>query len=200
MPAAARARLTSAARSGGMWTDSQPSSPATGLTAPGAIGRRGRGSRRRPRLARPAPGRCLRPRADRSMRTLADDAPGRDDPEDVDELLDLAEDVARHEHGLARRGELLERRAHGDDAGRVEPVRRLVEEQQARVAQQGGRDAEPLLHPERIGLDAVLRPLAQADELEELLDPRLRRLGARWPPGSAGSRGRTGRGRTTASR
>ena len=108
---------------------------------------------------------------------LAHDAPGRDDPEDVDQLLDLAEDMARHEHGLARCRELPERRAHGDDARRVEPVRWLVKEQQARVTEQGGGDAETLLHPERIGLDAVLGPLAQADELEELLDPRLRRPG-----------------------
>jgi hypothetical protein len=37
---------------------------------------------------------------------------------------------------------------HRDDAGRIEAVRRLVEEEQARVAQERRRDPEPLLHAE----------------------------------------------------
>ena len=157
MPAAARVRLTSVDRSGGMWTDSQPASPATGLTAPGAIGSRtsNGGVDLGWRHPHPDGAFALEQIGDA---TLAHDAPGRDDPEDVDELLDLAEDMARHEHGLARCRELPERRAHGDDARRVEPVRWLVKEQQARVTEQGGGDAETLLHPERIGLDAIASP------------------------------------------
>ena len=69
---------------------------------------------------------------------------------------------------------MAERLAHRHDAGRIEPVGRLVEEEQARVAQEGGGDPEPLLHPERIRLDLVPRPIAEPDELEQLLDPALR--------------------------
>ena len=76
-------------------------------------------------------------------------------------------------------GELPERLAHRDDPGRVEAVRRLVEEEEPRVAEERGGDPEPLLHPERVGLDLVAGPIAQPDELEQLLDPRL--LGVRAP-------------------
>ena len=41
--------------------------------------------------------------------------------------------------------------AHLGHAGRVEPVRRLVEDQQLRVLEQRGGDAEALLHAQRVG-------------------------------------------------
>ena len=41
--------------------------------------------------------------------------------------------------------------AHLGHAGRVEPVGRLVEDQQLRVLEQRGGDAESLLHPQRVG-------------------------------------------------
>ena len=44
------------------------------------------------------------------------------------------------------------------DAGRVEAVGRLVEDQQLGVLEQGGRDRQPLLHAERVGLVAVAGP------------------------------------------
>ena len=65
-------------------------------------------------------------------RPLPDQPARGDDPDDVGQLLDLAEDVAGDEHGLAGRGQVPERLAHGHDPGRIEPVGRLVEEQQAR--------------------------------------------------------------------
>ena len=42
------------------------------------------------------------------------------------------------------------------------------------IAEEGRGDAEPLLHPERVRLDLVPRPIAQPDELEQLLDPAVR--------------------------
>lgn len=69
---------------------------------------------------------------------------GGDDADDVDHLLDLAVEVARDKDGLAQLGEAAERLAHGHDAGRIETVRRFVEEEQLRVAQQGGGDPETL--------------------------------------------------------
>ena len=64
--------------------------------------------------------------------------------------------------------------AHGHDAGRIQPVGGLVEQEQPRVAQQRRRDPESLLHPEGVALDLVARPFAEADELEQLLDPTAR--------------------------
>ena len=46
--------------------------------------------------------------------------------------------------------ERADERAHLGHAGRVEPVGRLVEDQQLRVLEQRGGDAEPLLHAQRV--------------------------------------------------
>ena len=67
------------------------------------------------------------------------------------------------------------RPTHPPDAGRVEPVGRLVEDQHRRVADQRRRQAEPLPHAERVVADAPRRLLrGQADEVEHLVDPDLR--------------------------
>src|SRR5207247_1469819 len=55
--------------------------------------------------------------------------------------------------------------------GRVEPCRGLVEQEQARPAQQRSGDAEPLAHAVRVAPDAVARAIAQVDDLEHLVDP-----------------------------
>jgi hypothetical protein len=59
-------------------------------------------------------------------------------------------------------------------AGRVEAVRRLVEQEQGRIAQQGSRDPEALLHAERVGRDLVAGAITEARQVEELLDPSRR--------------------------
>jgi len=51
-----------------------------------------------------------------------------DDGHLVGELLHLPQAVARDEHGVALGGEPTQQVPHGDDAGRIEAVRRLVEE------------------------------------------------------------------------
>ena len=48
----------------------------------------------------------------------------------------------------ALRGEGLQEGAQPAHAGRIESVRGLVEDQQLGVAEQGGGEAEALLHPE----------------------------------------------------
>ena len=55
-----------------------------------------------------------------------------------------------------------DQRAHVGHAGRVEPVGRLVEHDQLRVAQQRRRDAEPLLHAERVALELVVARSARS--------------------------------------
>ena len=54
--------------------------------------------------------------------------------------------------------------AHVAHPGRVEPGRRLVEQQQLRLAQQRRRDPEPLPHAVRVAADAILRAVAQLDD------------------------------------
>ena len=66
-----------------------------------------------------------------------------------------------------RAAQLLEQQAHGAPPDRVERRRRLVEQQQPRLADERLRDPEPLLHPLRHAVDAALRGLRERDELEQ---------------------------------
>jgi hypothetical protein len=52
--------------------------------------------------------------------------------------------------------------------------RRSFEDQQGRAVQQAHADVEPPFHAARIVLDGVLRPVGQADDLQDLLDPGTR--------------------------
>ena len=56
---------------------------------------------------------------------------------------------------------------------RVEPVRRLVEDQQLGVAEQRGRQPEPLAHPERVPLDAPARRRVELDQAQHLVHARV---------------------------
>ena len=97
-----------------------------------------------------------------------------DDRDAVAGVLDLGEQVARHEHGAALGAEAAQQLADLADAGRVEPVRRFVEHEQRRVLEQRGREAEPLLHAERVAAHFVVAAFGEADELEHRLDARRR--------------------------
>ena len=72
----------------------------------------------------------------------------------VDRLRDLGQHVARDEHRPAARRERAQEVAQPAHAFRVEPVRRLVEHEQLRLAEQRGGEPEPLPHAERVALDA----------------------------------------------
>ena len=117
-------------------------------------------------------------------RPLADESAGRDDADDVDHEPDLAQDVAGHEHGLAARCETAQQLPHRHDARRIEPVRRFVKQEELGIVEQGGRNAQTLLHAERIGPHLVVGTAGQSDELEQLVDPAFRGR----PPGR-GERG-----------
>ena len=71
-------------------------------------------------------------------------------------------------------GQAADEVAHVAHAGRVETRRRLVEEEQPRLAQERGRDPEPLAHPVRVAADAMLRAVGQLDQLEYRVDARAR--------------------------
>ena len=79
-------------------------------------------------------------------RALGDDLAHVDDRREVAGLLDLVEQVRGQQHGAPLGDQLADQVAHLEDAGRVEPVHRLVEDQQLRVGQQAARDAEALAH------------------------------------------------------
>ena len=90
----------------------------------------------------------------------------------VGDLLDLAQHVRRHEHGAALIGERAHEQTDPADALGVEAVRRLVEHQHARVAQQRFGDRQAVLHTERQAADAHLGHLGQADDGEHFAHAR----------------------------
>ena len=81
--------------------------------------------------------------------------------------------MARHEH-RAPAGRLgAHQVAHPADAGRVEAVGRLVEDQHVGIAQQRRGDREPLAHAHRVALHAPVGGAGQVDLLEHLAHARL---------------------------
>ena len=109
-------------------------------------------------------------------RRLHHEAPASDDHDVVDGLRDLGQQVARHDHRPAAVGERTEEAAQPVHALGVEAVGGLVEDQHLRVAEQGARQAEPLAHAEREALDAPVADVAEPDQLQHLVDARLRDL------------------------
>ena len=63
-------------------------------------------------------------------RPFAHQATGRDDPDHIRHLLHLGQEMAGHEHRLSFGGEVTQGLAHGHDPRRVEPVGRLVEQEE----------------------------------------------------------------------
>src|SRR4051812_24073000 len=119
-----------------------------------------------------APGHAVARRAgaERGGRALGDEAPLLDDRDAVAQRLRLVEVVGRQQDGLAEvleRAHDVPRRAPGR---RVEPGRRLVEEDQLGVADEGEREvqAPQLAAAERARVRAGL--LGEAGELDDLVD------------------------------
>ena len=108
--------------------------------------------------------------AERPRRPLGDDPAAGDDRDAVGELLGLVHVVRREEDGLAERAQPVDHVPGGAARRRVEARRRLVEEDQLRVADQRERDVEPPplpareLRRERVGL------LVEPDERDRLVD------------------------------
>jgi hypothetical protein len=81
-------------------------------------------------------------------RSLDDDASLVDDRDVVAGLLDLVEKVRGEHDRAAPADERADEAAELQDAGRVEAVHRLVQDQKVRVGDQAAGDPEALAHPE----------------------------------------------------
>ena len=141
---------------------------------------------------------CSAPASSSSLVPLGHDLAVADQDHLVGDLLDLVEQVAGQADGATAVGVPLEQSAHPADAGRVEAVRGLVEDQHGRVAEQCVGDAETLLHAERVVPQPALGlGLVEGDQLEHLVDPRHRQphgQGAEGEDLAAGAAGVLGRG------
>ena len=103
------------------------------------------------------------------LAALGDDLAVADHDEVVGDHLDLAQQVRGEQHRAGAVGEVAQQLAHPEDPLGIEPVGGLVEDQDARLADQRLGDAEALAHAERVVADALLRRVRrQADALEQL--------------------------------
>ena len=108
------------------------------------------------------------------QRGLDDELAAVDDQHLVDGLRDLREYVAGDQHGLLACCEVPEKVAQPAHSLRIEPVRRLVEDQQLGIAEQRGREPQPLPHPERVPLDASVGCAVELDQAQHLVHTRVR--------------------------
>ena len=86
---------------------------------------------------------------------VGDDPPLADHDDVVGDDLDLVEQVRGEQHRAAVVGIAAQQVAHPADAGRVEPVRRLVEDEHGGLADEGCGDTEALTHSERVVADSL---------------------------------------------
>ena len=82
---------------------------------------------------------------------------------------DLAQDMAGEQDGAALAGQRAQEVAEPADGLGIEAVGGLVEDEQARVADQGAGEAEALADPERVAAVPPVGGPGQLDKLQELV-------------------------------
>ena len=102
---------------------------------------------------------------------IGQDAALADDKQMVSGLGHLAHEVAGEEHGAAFGRQRLHEVADPQDAVGVEAVDRFVEHHRVGVAEQGGGDAQALVHPEREGPYPLPGHVSQADDVKHFAHP-----------------------------
>ena len=101
-------------------------------------------------------------------RTRKDDPAGAKHRHRVAQILDLVKVVAAQDDRGAAGGQIAHERARVTRTRRIERAGRLVEQQQARRAQQRGGQAEPLAHAGRIRADRDVRKRADSRSLDRV--------------------------------
>src|SRR5581483_8578197 len=87
--------------------------------------------------------------------------------------LDLDQFVRRKKDGLARLLQSLNDLAHFHPSQRIQPARRLVQDQQIRIVDQGLRQSDALLHALGIGLDQPFARRFQVHQFQDVRNPFL---------------------------
>ena len=135
---------------------------------------------------RSASGRCFRvtqpdaqgARADRALqfpgRAFGDHLAGVDHGDPIGELVRLVQVLRGQEHRRPSAARAADDVPDLVAAARIEPGRRLVEEEQVRRDDDPGRDVEPPPHAPGVGLYLLIRRLGEPERVEQFLGPPLR--------------------------
>jgi hypothetical protein len=110
-------------------------------------------------------------------RRVHDEPAGIDHHDLVDRLRDLGEHVAGEQDSTALRGERTQEVTQPAHALRVQAVRRLVQNQDLGVTDQGTGETQALLHSEREASGPPIRRRTEVDELQEVVDATTRDAG-----------------------
>ena len=114
-----------------------------------------------------------RARDDLGERTLGHDLAAGDHDHGVGGLRHLGQHVARHQHGSSLCGVPAQVVAQPADALRIETVGGLVEDQDARLAEQRSGEGQPLAHAQRVLAGAPAAGVGEGHGLEHLIGARL---------------------------
>ena len=98
------------------------------------------------------------PRLELVRSALRDQEPVVDDGDPLGQPVGLVEVLRRQEHRRPARDEALDRVPERDPAARVEPGRRLVQEDHGRLGDEGAGEVEPPSHPARSRCGRAGRP------------------------------------------
>jgi hypothetical protein len=109
---------------------------------------------------------------------VGDDGAAVDHRDAVGQALGLVEVLRGQQDGRALGDEALDRLPQADAAARIQPGRRLVEEQHRRVRDQRGREVEPAAHAAGVGLGHALGCVGELEALEQLAGAGRRGLAA----------------------
>ena len=102
---------------------------------------------------------------------MGDDLPAGDHGHALAQLVRLEHVVRGEQDRLARLPQPGNGLAQLPCADGVEPDRRLVEEDHLGVVEQPAGDVQPLAHAARVRLDALPLAAAEADHVQQLVDP-----------------------------
>ena len=78
--------------------------------------------------------------------------------------------MARHEDRFALVGDRSDQHSHLCNAGGVEAIGGLIEDEEIRVFQQRRCNGKPLFHAERIAVEGVISALGEANNAKDSLD------------------------------
>ena len=93
-----------------------------------------------------------------------------EDGDPITRRFDLGEDVARDEHGPPFVSQPTQQMTDLPHPGRVQAVRRFVEDQELRILEDRRSERQPLLHAERVTPDQVVGTICETDDVEDVVD------------------------------